>query len=330
MDEFTSLADLHLPESAAQMVVQESIKRSRIFGSGAMANISQIVTVTPSAGTVNVPFWSIPSHSAQILDEGTDLEVAKIGGGKQVAPVQGRAFVLGNTDLSVVMSGADPVRAIAERLGELWGPEYDRCAIATLLGFTSSTTSGASMEANVLDISGASGAAAYIDADAAIDTAALLGEDADELAFSFMHPNAVAWLKKQNLITTLLPSDGGAPINFYQEKRVISTNQNTVTGSGADRVYRTTFIGAGALGFAEGAAKVPLETEREGKKGGGRETLISRRHFVIHPFGAAWTPENNVPAKDFPSDAELAGAANWKRVYEGQNVRIATCVHKVG
>jgi hypothetical protein len=329
-DTFTSLSDLHLPEAASEMIVQASIKKSRIFGTGAMVDVRSIVAPTPSAGDVIVPFWTVPSASAQILDEGSTLEVLKVGGGKQKSPVLGRAFVLGSTDLSVVMSGADPVRALVDRLGEMWGPEYDRAAIASMLGFTSGTSSGASMAGNVLDISGASGEAAYLDADSAIDAAGLLGEDADALAFAIMHPSVRDWLKKQDLIATFLPSEGGGPVTLYQDKRVIVTNQATVTGAGADRVFRTMFVGAGAIGFAQADAKVPLETERRAAAGGGQEVVYSRNHFFCHPFGAAWQPGNGVPAKDSPSDAELGAGANWRRVYEGQNVRLATCVHKIG
>lgn len=87
--------------------------------------------------------------------------------------------------------------------------------------------------------------------------------------------------------------------------------------------------GAGAIGYAEGTPKVPSEIEREALKNGGEEYLVTRRHFVLHPRGVKWDPVSGVPAKDTPSNAELAAKANWTRVYESKNIRIVRLVHKV-
>jgi hypothetical protein len=287
------------------------------------------LTVTPSAGTLIVPFWNTPEHDSQVLDEGTDLESNKITGGKQVTPIHGRAHTLGSTDLQRVMSGEDPVGAAVSQLGDMWGRDFDKVAVSTVAGFMATTVSGASMAGNTLDISSASGSSAYFDGDSVIDAAELLGENMDSLAVIAMHPKTYAKAQKDNLIAFDLPSNGGARLPTYQGKAVVVSNRMTVTGSGASAVYDTLLLGPGSIAFAEGAHPVPLETEREAKKGGGRSTIVSRRMFIMHPFGAEWAPGSGVPAKDFPSNAELAAAANWKRVYDGLNVRIVRLKHKL-
>jgi hypothetical protein len=74
---------------------------------------------------------------------------------------------------------------------------------------------------------------------------------------------------------------------------------------------------------------VPTETGRFALKNGGEEFLVTRRHYVLHPRGIAWTPQNGVPALASPSNAELADRGNWVRKYQSKNIRLVQFKHKV-
>jgi hypothetical protein len=327
---FTSMDDLHLPQSASAMVMQRALSSSRIYASGAVATIPNIV-LAPSNRRIILPFWKQPDEDSQPLDENTDIEPRAIVGDEMTAPVIARALAWGLFDLQKLFVGEDPVGAVMNAIGDYWGKDLDKIAVAVLTGFLGTTAEGGSMAGNVLDISGASGNAAYIDADSAIDAVGLMGEEQDTaLAFMIVHPKTYTYMKKQNLIVTERPSDGGDPIDTYEGKIVIQSRRAPKSGSGGNTIYTTIFAGRGALGFAETEhPEGGVEKVREGLKGGGRTSLVSRKVCVLHPIGADWTPASGVPALQTVSNAELAGTGNWTRAFELENVRIVALKHKL-
>ena len=90
-------------------------------------------------------------------------------------------------------------------------------------------------------------------------------------------------------------------------------------------VYTTYIFGAGAFGWGEGGAPVPVETARDALAGD--DILIHRRHFILHPRGVAFQDE--VVTGATPSNTDLANYENWKRVYEPKNVRIVQFKHRL-
>ena len=59
----------------------------------------------------------------------------------------------------------------------------------------------------------------------------------------------------------------------------------------------------------------------------GDTSMIMRRRYILHPSGVQFT-SSSVAGKS-PTDAELALAANWVRVYENKNVRIVAVTHNI-
>ncbi|EHR1500876.1 coat protein, partial [Salmonella enterica] len=86
--------------------------------------------------------------------------------------------------------------------------------------------------------------------------------------------------------------------------------------------YTTYLFGSGALGMGQGGAPVPTETDRDSLAG--EDILITRSHFIMHPRGVAFTSAS--VAGSSPTNAELQNAANWSRVYERGNVRMAAVI----
>ena len=56
------------------------------------------------------------------------------------------------------------------------------------------------------------------------------------------------------------------------------------------------------------------------------DLLVNRRRFILHPRGVKWI---GVPAGASPTNAELATAANWSKVYQDKNIRIVAIRHNV-
>jgi hypothetical protein len=127
-------------------------------------------------------------------------------------------------------------------------------------------------------------------------------------------------LVKQGLIDFKEDRDGNPTLPYYMGKRVIVDDGMPV----ATGVYTSYLFGAGAIGYADGGAPTPTETDRDSLAG--EDILINRRHFVMHPRGVAWVGTATGVA---PTNAEVAVGTNWNRRYENKNIRIVQFKHKL-
>lgn len=317
----TKIADVIVPEIFNPYVIERTAELSALWQAGIVSTVGDI-QLGGGGSTIQMPFWQDLAGEDQVLDDSTDLTVSNIVASKDVAVVNGRALVYGATDLSGALAGDDPMRAIGDLIAAKWARQMQKVVISVLNGAMGALGDESK---NTLDISSLSGAASILDGDAFIDALGTLGDAEGKIQALAVHSATHRLMKKQGLIETIPPEDGKEEISLYQGKRVIVDDGMPVdTGK-----YTTYLFGAGAIGYAEGTPKVPSEIEREALKNGGEEYLVTRRHFVLHPRGVKWDPASGVPAKDTPSNTELAAKANWTRVYESKNIRIVRLVHKV-
>lgn len=317
----TTLTDLELPESLANDIIDESTERSKFFASGAVSNLTDDVGVIPTTGKLKMPFWNDLTGNTQVAHNGVNLTVGGVTQGADYAAVLSRAGVWGSEDLAAAFKGKDPIAFIKDRAANWWANQLDRIAVQNVTAAMATTVSGASMASNVLDISGLSGAASIIDDEAMIDAAGLLGDMDDLLSLTIMHSNVRRKLEKLDVVEDFVPSEGQA-VKQYRGRTVISHDRLVATAG----VYPIIFVGLGAVGFAEGEPKKPTEIERDAKTNGGQEAFFSRRIFTMHPRGIKFAAD---PAGNTATDAELANAAKWERVWTAKNIRIAVLKAKI-
>ena len=55
--------------------------------------------------------------------------------------------------------------------------------------------------------------------------------------------------------------------------------------------------------------------------------IVNRRQWVMHPRGVKWL--GGTQAGVTPTNAELATATNWTRVYDPKQIRIVAFKHKL-
>ena len=89
-------------------------------------------------------------------------------------------------------------------------------------------------------------------------------------------------------------------------------------------VYTTYLFGPGAIGWGDGGAPYPTETDRDTLQGD--DILVNRRHFVLHPRGVKFT---GTPAGVSPTNTELETGTNWLRAYDPKNIKIVQFVHRI-
>ncbi|ENZ63545.1 hypothetical protein HMPREF1083_02848 [[Clostridium] clostridioforme 90A6] len=331
----TTLRDVIVPELFNPYVINRTMELSALLQCGIIANNSEFdALASQSAPTVNMPFFEDLTGESEQVIEGEDLTDNKISSNKDVAAIIRRAKMWSATDLSAALAGSDPMAAIATLVAQFWARDTQKELIAILNGIFGTVPAGSSgtppaktrLESNLLDISGKSGTAANWSGSAFIDAEQKLGDAKAQLTGICMHSATEAYLKKQNLIDTVQPSNDVA-FGTYQGKRVVVDDGCPV----ANGVYTTYLFGNGAVALGNGnpVGFVPTETDRAKRKGSGVDYLINRRTSILHPRGVAFTSAS-VAKTEGPSRAELSDPKNWNPVYEPKQIRIVAFKHKLG
>jgi len=321
----TIINDVIVPEVFNPYVIQRTAELSAFYQSGIIARTPALDALASSGGKlVNMPFWEDLSGDDEVLSDTEALTVGKITAAQDVAALLARGRAWSVNDLAKALSGDDPMAAIGDLVAEYWARRFQVILIKTLDGIFGDTTT--KMDENKHDISSKNGNAAVIDANTAVDAIYKLGDNADKLTGFAMHSATVAKLTKDDLIETIPPSEGKPAIRTFLGKPVV-VDDSLPKNAG---VYTTYIFGAGAFGWGEGGAPVPVETARDALAGD--DILVHRRHFILHPRGVAFQNANlsgNNGTNATPSNDNLANYLNWKRVYESKNVRIVQFKHKL-
>jgi len=228
-----------------------------------------------------------------------------------------REKAFASTDLARALGQDDPMGAIVELVSGYWARRYQATLIQTVEGAIGSFAD------NTLDISALTGAASNIDGESFVDATVKLGDHSDALTDVVMHSATEASLRKQDLIDFIPDSEGKMTIRTFQGRRVHIDDGMPVDGSN----YTTYLFAQGAVTWVEEMVPNANETYRHADKNGGTDALYTRRKFVMHPRGVAWSPASGVPASATPSNSELGSTGNWSKKYESQNIKIVRFIH---
>jgi len=307
----TRIADVIVPEVFNAYVSQRSVELSRLVQSGVIQNSPELNALAASGGTiVNMPFWNDLTGDDEVLSDTTALTPQNITSGQDKARLLLRGKAWASNDLAAALAGDDPMGEIASKVASFWVRQRQKALLSILSG----VFGAASMSANVLDISAATGPANIISANTFIDATQKLGDHKDQVTAIMMHSAVEAHLAKADLIDYERDSQGSILVRRYLGIEVIVDDALTAdTG-----VYTSYIFGPGAIGLGNGAAPVPTEVDRDSLAGD--DILVNRQHFILHPRGVAWQEDTVVGSS--PTNAELATSDNWVRVYDPKQIRI--------
>lgn len=319
-------------EKVDSYALEQTTYNSNLVECGIMVRDAEFDAIAASTGTTaKMPFWKDLTGDSEVLPtDGTKkLTTSDIGAGLDAAAInhRGKAFKVNDLvkELAKVQANdpnADPMAVIASRIGVYWAGEYQKMLLAILNG----AFSASSMSGNVLDISGESAAAdRTINADTIIDAEGKLGDKGANLAAIMVHSSVERKLRKDDLIDYVKPSEGGKPLPYYGNKRLIVNDALPVVENDTKEVYTSYLFGEGAVALGEATPDYPaLETEREALAG--NDILVSRRKNLIHPRGIKFVGN---PAGVSPTNEEFAKGENWARAYEPKNIRIVQFKHLI-
>lgn len=324
MSGITRIADVISPKIFTDYTIQRTMELSALIQSGIAVNDSEFNLLASGPNMLaNMPFWNDLTGDAEIMSDTGETVPGKIGSSKDVARKLGFVKSYGANALAAVLSGDDPLRAIADLFAGYWNRHYQKVLLKILDGVFGSD----SMEDKVLDISSKTQGAALIDGAAFIDATQLMGDAKDLLTGVMMHSAVEAYLAKNDLIEYVQESEQAIRVPYFMTKRVVVDDDMPFDTS--TKKATAYLFGAGAIAWGNGSHPDIQETEivRRGMSLAGEDVLVNRRLSILHPRGVKWTEED--VAGTFPTLAELADGDNWELVYEEKAVRIVKFVFKI-
>lgn len=318
--ETTRLTDVVVPEVFNSYMVKNTRQTMAFYQTGVLRADSDMSAKLAGGGrTFNVPFWrDLDDEESDPASDDPDSHSipGKLGSATDVAVRQIRTRSWSTMNLAAELAGSDPMQRISSRVGDYWSRQFDDIAIATARGvFADNIANDGGDMVNDISTTGVVGADNLFSAEAVMDTAQTLGDAKRDLKLIVMHSVVQTRLAKNDLITFRPDSEGKSWNEYFMDWRIHISDRAPVVQVGDDTFYHTYMFGADAMGWAEAdvAKPVAVEPDESAGDGMGMETLYTRRQFAIHPYGIKWTDQQ--VGGVFPTNAELALAANWDRVY---------------
>jgi len=329
-----ALANVYNPLVFAAKAQEKQLELNRFIQSGVMIRDPAIDNQATVGGNIGeLPFYKPlgteePNYSNDA--PGTNSTPLGLTNSKMIYRLASQNQSWSVMDISRELALQDPVGAITSRIGQYWATNNERRLIESARGVIADNIANDAGDM-INDISATIDVAAVdanlIDGDAVIDTIQTMGDHGEMLSAMAVHSVVYRRMQKLNLLDTLIPaSDGKVAIRTYQGKLVIVDDSLTGTTYGTTPVntyYDTVLFGAGEFVSGEGRVNVPSEFDRrpDAGNGGGEERMYSRRSDIIHPIGFQFLSAS--VAGQSATQAELALAANWDRVYFRKNVSMA-------
>ncbi len=333
----TRLSDIIEPSIFSDYVMNKTTQLSALRASGVIAEAPPEVAAVVQAGgsSVDMPHWNDLDDTEANVSSDDPSETAtprKIGTGADRAIQHFRNQGWEAADLVMQMAGEDPMEAIGNRVAAYWVRQEQQVLISTINGVLADNVANDSSDM-VVDIYSdvASPASSNEIGNTSVIAARLTaGDQLQQFTTMAMHSKTFGDLLADEAITFIRPSQSSIDIPTYQGLNVLIDDGMPVTTGTNSPAYWSYLFGAGCFGYAAGMPRTPTEVEREAAAGNGEgiETLWNRNNWVLHPRGVKFVGSKGSGFTGVsPTNAELATAANWDRVYDRKRIRFAAIKH---
>jgi hypothetical protein len=325
------LADIYEPTTFNQVMQEQAVELNTFVSSGILLESPQLSSMAAIGGrTGELPFYQPltndePNYSSD--DPSETSTPAKIGSGIQTWRLAAMNKSWSTMDLTRELALADPLEAITNRIGLYWRTTLSRRVIQSAIGVLADNVANDSADMRysiATDAAGAITAAELINGEAVIAAAGTLGDAAGALTTIAMHSVVYQRLQANDLIDFIPTSVANIRIPTYLGYTVVVDDAMPAV-AGTNRItYTSVLFAAGAFAHGVGSPPRPSEMEREASagNGGGQDILHTRQTHIVHPVGFTFTSSS--VADESPTEAELATAGNWDRVYtERKNIGVA-------
>lgn len=333
----TAIANIYEPAIWSKYFLQMTTEKSLLVQSGIAQATPEVVEASLQGGrTVTMPFWedlandSGANISKVATDTDTAITPAGLTSGEDIAVKHFRTQSWNTSPIVKYVAGSDPVAVVLNRYTNWWVREEQRLTLKTLTGIFADATIATALSNDISGEVATTDAGKLIGSDAISDTRFLLGDAYGKFTAIIMHSVPFKRLVKLDLIDTIQPSESNPEaMNFYMGMRVIVDDGMTVVaGTTSGNKYHTFLFGQGAFARVD----IPLQTEDPNVEvyrvptqgtGAGNTHIITRKYFLLHPRGVAYT--GSLSGVVSPSDSDLAGD-NWTKAFATKNIRIARLI----
>lgn len=324
-----TIADMIIqPHKFTEYTIKRTTEKSKLVRSGVATSderISRLISGTPKGGhLIQMPYFKPLEGEDEVFGEYT-MEPEGISTGSEYATILVRQKSWGDTDLSQVYGGADPMAAIGNLTSDWWIIREQSVMQSTLKGVF-----GDALSDHILDVSG-DAADNYIDVDTTLDAKNLMGDAYDKLGLVFMHSATYTQLQKQQQIETEYDSNLKIEISYYLGYMVVVDDGMPVLGG----IYDTYFLGKGCFARNDGMLQGLVGYEIDRNKLGAENYLINRRCLVIHPRGISFNPlasfgiQKNGKPRKYARNVDLANPENWSLAEDLKNIPMVCLRHKL-
>lgn len=335
-----TVTDIVVPEIFSPYVQQITEEKSALIQSGAVVRDAALDRVLSGGGlTFNEPSFRDLDNEADnvaVNDPGVLSTPNKIQTSTEIQVRLSRNNSWSSLDLAADLAGADPMNAVANRVGYYWTRRLQAAFVATISGIFADNDAAPAvaehvrydMTHNISGIGFTDGVTNF-SAEGFLDATATMGDSLQNLSMVMMHSIVYNRARKNNLIDFVSDSanPNAAAIPTFLGHRVIVDDGVPRTGG----IFQTWIFGAGAVRMGAGLPKVPTEVIRvpSAGAGSGQEVLHNRTEWILHPVGNAFAVA--APAAGGPSNASTSGglahADSWVRVYpERKQIPIARLI----
>lgn len=325
----TRISDVIVPEVFVPYVQQKSLQLSALYQSGIIVADPQIAALAKGEGkTFNLPYWNDLGGESDVGSDDPAVHSTpdNINAGSDVCAKQFRSKSWSSMDIAGELAGDDPAKVIGDSTAGFWARDSQTMLIKSLTGVLgdNAANDGGDMIISVAsDSASAIVAGERISASLILQAKQTMGDAAGGLTAICMHSVLHTQLQSQSLIAYIPNDMANIGWGTYLGYTVI-VDDSCPAVAGTNRITFTSYLfGKGAVAYGEGSPKVPVEVIRDASAGNGtgQETLHTRKSFILHTRGIKFTAASVVGVA--PTNAELAMAANWNRVYARKAIRIA-------
>jgi hypothetical protein len=325
----TKLSDVIVPAVFAPYALERTTQLSKVVQCGAVGMDPEFDQLATGPGkTVDLPFWKDLTGESEVLNDSVDLVPDKISTGQDAASVHVRGKAWGANILTRWLTAEDPMARIADLVAD-WAARDLQTMMLKILDGLFDNTNGVLRVTHRLNI--------YTDVASPLDAAKLtgatfidglqkLGDHSLDLVAVAMHSDVEASLRKRDLITFRPDSEGKAAIEVFQGRRFFVDDTCPKIAGTNSPAYTTYIFGRGAFAYGVGSIDPEDAVEMDRNALASDDLMINRKRFILHPRGVRWI--GNATGAS-PTNAELATATNWSKVYLDKNIRIVAIRHNV-
>lgn len=335
----TRISDVVVPEIFSPYVQQVTEEKSRLIRSGAIARDGVLDANLAGGGlTFNEPSFRDLDNDADNISNDDPASFStpnKIGTSTEIQVRLSRNNSWSSMDLAGDLAGADPMNAIANRVGDYWTRRLQAAFVATVRGVFADNAAAPTGTEHVQndmthDVSGSvfADGVTNFSAEAFIDSTLTMGDSMESLGMVMVHSVVYGRMLKNNLIDFIQDSINGQAIRIptFLGREVI-VDDGVPFNAG---VFESWLFGSGSIRMGISSPKVPTEVERKPSAGGGggQEVLYNRTEWAIHPVGNAYVGTAPSGGPNNTANANmLANAGSWGRVFsERKQIKIARLI----